>query len=62
MLTLTQFRNLKYEEHKTLVILLLRYNMHFIADVVISDSEGKEKIFLHWAKCKIEKETESNAL
>jgi hypothetical protein len=44
------------------LLLLLRYSMHFVADMIYEDSKSKEKIFSHWARCKIEKETESGAL
>lgn len=44
------------------MLLLLRYNMHFVADMIYEDSKSKERIFEHWARCKIEKETESTAL
>lgn len=36
--------------------------MHFVADMIYEDSKSKERIFSHWARCKIEKETESTAL
>lgn len=36
--------------------------MHFVADMIYEDSKSKERIFGHWARCKIEKETEAGAL
>jgi len=27
--------------------------MHFVADMVFEDSKSKERIFAHWARCKI---------
>ncbi len=36
--------------------------MHYVADLIFEDSDSKKAIFLHWAKCKIEKETPLNAL
>lgn len=33
--------------------------MHFIGDIIFKDSESKYKIFLHWAKCKIEKNSQA---
>ena len=33
--------------------------MHYIGDLIFKDSESKYKIFLHWAKCKIEKNSEA---
>jgi hypothetical protein len=31
--------------------------MHFVADMIYEESSPKERIFSHWARCKIEKET-----
>ena len=36
--------------------------MHYVADLIFDDSQSKKRIFLHWAKCKIEKETSSSAI
>lgn len=41
--------------------ILLRYNMHFMADLIFGDSASKEEILMHWAKCKIEKHSENVA-
>lgn len=35
--------------------------MHFIADTIFGDSDSKYRIFLHWAKCKIEKNSDAIA-
>ena len=42
--------------------MLLRSNMHYVADLIFDDSQSKKKIFMHWAKCKVEKETTSSAV
>ncbi len=36
--------------------------MHYVADLIFQDSQSKKKIFMHWAKCKIEKESPLNAI
>ena len=30
--------------------------MHYVADLIYDDSRSKKKIFMHWAKCKLEKD------
>jgi hypothetical protein len=53
-LWLKEFEDLRSERFLTM---LLRRNMHYVADLIFGDSLSKKKIFVHWAKCKIEKET-----
>ena len=60
-LTLTEFEFLKYEYKEVFLTILLRYNMHFAADNIFGDSQSKSRIFLDWAKCKIEKNGETMA-
>lgn len=60
-LTINEFDYLKYEAKDRFLTILLRYRMHFIGDTIFKDSESKYKIFLHWAKCKIEKNNETIA-
>jgi hypothetical protein len=58
--TYQEFRALKASDH--FLLLLLRYNLHFVADMIYEESAAKQRIFAHWARCKIEKETEGAAL
>lgn len=53
VLTIDEFEFLKYEAKDKFLTILLRYNMHFIADTIFGDSESKYQIYLHWSKCKI---------
>ena len=52
-LSLKEFEQLKTDRF---LAMLLRSNMHYVADLIFEDSASKRKIFLHWGKCKIEKE------
>lgn len=54
-LTLQQFRHLKYEEKDRFMTILLRYNMHYQANLIFKSTSDWLRIFLHWSKCKIEK-------
>jgi len=51
-LTLQEYRNIKSKDR--FLKILLRNNMHFVADMMYGDSKSKKKIFDHWARCKIE--------
>lgn len=57
-LTLQEFQHLQEHDRDRLVNVLLRYNLHYLGDIV----GGGEKVYVHWAKCKIEKENEEIAL
>ena len=58
-LSFEEFEELRNERF---LAMLLRSNMHFVGDLIFEDSQSKEKIFLHWGKCKIERETTLTAI